>query len=66
MTSPCVCCLLSQSERKNSCAIAELAGYARPDGLQRLLDLYFCAIFATAAVLAEYCVLFLDSPLALY
>jgi transposase-like protein len=33
--------LLSRSERKNSWTIAELAGNATPDGMQRLLNQYF-------------------------
>ena len=32
--------LLSRSERKNSWTIAEFAGDATPDGMQRLLNLY--------------------------
>jgi hypothetical protein len=32
--------LLSRSERKNGWTIAEFAGDATPDGMQRLLNLY--------------------------
>jgi SRSO17 transposase len=46
--------LLSRTERKNGWAIAELAGDATPDGMQRLLNFYSWSAGAVRDDLREY------------
>jgi SRSO17 transposase len=54
--------LLSQSERKNGWTIAEFAGDASPDGMQRLLNVYLWDAGAVRDALVRYVVRALGDP----
>jgi SRSO17 transposase len=54
--------LLSQSERKNGWTIAEFAGEASPDGMQRLLSFYVWDAGRVRDALARYVVRALGHP----
>ena len=54
--------LLSQSERKNGWTIAEFAGDASPDGMQRLLNFYLWDAGAVRDALARYVARALGDP----
>jgi SRSO17 transposase len=54
--------LLSQAERKNGWTIAEFAGDASPDGMQRLLNLYLWDAGTVRDALARYVVRALGDP----
>ena len=56
--------LLSQSERKNGWTIAEFAGDASPDGMQRLLNLYLWDADRVREALSRYVVRALGDPAA--
>jgi SRSO17 transposase len=56
--------LLSQSERKNSWQLAEFAGHASPDGMQRLLNFSPWDEDATRDALARYVVRAMGDPAA--
>jgi SRSO17 transposase len=56
--------LLSQAERKNSWQLAELAGDASPDGMQRLLNFSPWDEYAARDALARYVVRALGDPAA--
>jgi SRSO17 transposase len=54
--------LLSRAERKNSWTIAEFAGDATPDGMQRLLNFYFWSADDVRDDLREYVAAELGDP----
>jgi SRSO17 transposase len=54
--------LLSRSERKNGWTIAELAGDARPDGMQRLLNFYSWSADAVRDDLRSYVTAAIGDP----
>src|SRR5580698_4656059 len=56
--------LLSQAERKNSWELAEFAGDASPDGMQRLLNFSPWDEDAARDALARYVVRSVDDPAA--
>src|SRR5260221_12347145 len=58
----CLLGLLSHSERKNGWTIAEFAGDARPDGMQRLLNFYAWDEDAVRDALRRYVVRLIGDP----